>query len=191
MIDTPGLIVPGRVARELAHKTLKFREDVFRSIVLDDGDPLLREFTEQLQRVDRRIIMVRANQHVVPGVPMRPGYYHLLIDNGISVPITVTPITGEDGGFCEPTSRVFERLLGGDMHDRRNLERFARVERERFAAVEREKARDREERRDHLKELVNVYTRTQVSMNDARPWTQNNQPAARREAGERHLKAVK
>lgn len=184
----PSLFIPPRVARELAGKTLKFREDVFKSILLDDSDPILREFTQQLQRIDPRIVMVRANMHPEPGVPMRPGFYHLLIDNGLSVPITVTPITGEDGGFAEPTSRVFERLLGGDMHDRRNLERFARVERERFEAVEREKARDREERIEHRRDLVNAYTRTSVSTTKAAPWRQNQ--AGHEHGGRRHLRVV-
>jgi hypothetical protein len=61
-------------------------------------------------------------------VPMKPGYYHLLIDNGPGVPLTVTVIEGAGGEFCEPTSRIFEKLGAGDMREQRNLDRFARTE---------------------------------------------------------------
>src|SRR5262245_19008601 len=99
----PGLFVPPTVAYELAQRTLSFREDVLRSIELDDSDPVLREYTARLQAIDPRIIMVRAREHVVPGVPMRPGYYLLLQDSGMTVPLTITPITGEHGEFAMPT----------------------------------------------------------------------------------------
>jgi hypothetical protein len=179
-----SLILPGRLAREYHEKRQGFRRDVLNSVVLDDGDPLLTEFCRKLQAFDARLMMVRAREHVVPGVPMRPGYYHLLVDNGPSVPLTVTVIEGEHGEYVEPTSRVFEKLVAGDMSQRRNLERFARLERERYDAVEREKQRDRMERRDHLRELVNAYTRTSVP-GTGQVWRQN-------EAGHRRggLKAV-
>jgi hypothetical protein len=119
---------------------------------------------------------------------MKPGYYHLMVDNGLSVPLTVTVIEGEHGEFAVPTSRIFEKLQAGDMRERRNLERFAAVERERHAAVEREKARDREERRDHRRDLVNAYTRTSVAGPGAGPWTQNQ--AGRRDAGQRRRRAT-
>jgi hypothetical protein len=184
-----GLFVPPHVVYELAERTRSFREDVLRSIALDDQDPLLREFTERLQRVSPNIIMVRARERVVPGVPMKPGYYHLLIDNGLSVPLTVTPIEGEHGEFIVPTSRVFEKLAAGDARDDRNWERWARWQRETYEAVEREKARDREERIDHRKELVNAYTRTSISTTDATPWRQNQ--AGHERGGERHLRVVR
>jgi len=167
-----GLWVPPTVSHWLAERTRSFREDVYRSIDMSP-DSLRDEFTAQLQRIDQRIIMVRANDRVVPGVPMRPGYYHLLQDGGLSVPLTITCIEGDRGEFVYPTSRVFERLHGGDMRERRNLERFAAVEREKQAAIEREQARDREERIEHRKDLVNAYTRTSISTTDATPWRQN------------------
>jgi hypothetical protein len=180
-----GIFVPPTVAYELGQRTRSFREDVLRSIRLDDTDPILRDFTARLQRIDPRIIMVRARERVVPGVPMRPGYYHLLIDNGLSVPLTVTVIEGEHGEFTEPTSRVFEKLAAGDMRQDRTLERWARAKREAHDANLREQQRNRDERIDHRRDLVNAYTRTSISTTDARPWTQNNQPASQRDAGQR------
>jgi hypothetical protein len=118
-------------------------------------------------------LQVKAREEVERGVPMKAGYYHLLIDNGPGVPLTVTVIEGEHGEFCEPTSRIFEKLMAGDMTERRNLERFARTEADRHAGVEREKHTDRAERREHIRDLVKAYTQTSVSMNRETPWRQN------------------
>lgn len=180
-----GLFLPRSVAIQRASRLQQWREDVYRSLDLEDTDPLLVEYCIRLQRFDRRLMLVRARDTVVPGLPMKPGYYHLLTDNGPAVPLTITIIEGANGEWCEPTSRIFEKLMAGDMREQRNLERFERIRREEFDANEREKARDREERRDHLRELVDAYTRTSISMNTARPWTQNNQPHSVRDAGER------
>ena len=169
----PSLILPRRLADEYHAKRQSFRQDVFDSIVLDNNDPLMLEYCRRLQAFDPRLMLVRARDTVVAGVPMRPGYYHLLVDNGPSVPLTVSVVEGKNGEFCEPTSRIFEKLVSGDMRERRNLERFARVERERHDQVERDKARDREERREHLRELVKAYTETSISTTDTVPWRQN------------------
>jgi hypothetical protein len=179
------LLLPRRYERELQDRRDSFRHDVLRSLDLDDQDTLMVEYTRKLRAFDRRLMLVRARDEVVPGVPMRPGYYHLMVDNGPDVPLTVTVIEGANGEFCEPTSRIFEKLMAGDMNSRRNRERFAKLEAEGFNANEREKVRDRIERRDHLRELVKAYTETSVSMTNARPWAQNTQGPARRDAGER------
>jgi hypothetical protein len=180
-----SLILPRSVARDLHERTVSFRADVLASIVTDDSDPLLSEYTRRLQAIDPRLLLVRAQETVVPGVPMRPGYYHLMVDNGLDAPLSVSVIEGADGEFCEPTSRVFDKLFAGDMREQRNLDRWAAAEHERHDAVERDKQRDRQERREHLRELVTAYTETSVSLSTARPWTQNNQPNAQRDAGER------
>jgi hypothetical protein len=182
---SPSLILPRRLADELNEQRRRYRQAVLDSIVLDDSDPLLLDYCRRLQAFDPRLMLVRARGNVAPGVPMKPGYYHLLIDNGPEVPLSVTVIEGANGEFCEPTSRLFEKLVAGDMTQRRNLERMARIERAEYEANEREKQRNRAERREHLRDLVNAYTRTSISMNTARPWTQNNQPNAQRDAGER------
>lgn len=179
-----GLYLPVSTAREALERQAQYRADVLASIELDDADPFLREFTIKLQRFDPRLMLVRASETIVPGLPMKAGYYHLLADNGPGVPLSVTIIEGPSGEFAEPTSRLFEKLMAGDMREVRNLERFARIEREQTIANARELEDSRAERREHLKDLVNAYTRTGVSMTTARPWTQNTQPAARSAAGE-------
>lgn len=181
---TSGLYLPQSLLREVIEQRQRFRADVLASISLDDTDPFLREFTPKLQAFDSRLMLVRAAESVVPGLPMKPGYYHLLIDNGPAVPLSVTVIEGEHGEFCEPTSRLFEKLMAGDMREVRNLARFARVQRAEFEANARELADARAERREHLKDLVSAYTETSISMTKARPWTQNTQAPARAAVGE-------
>lgn len=146
-----------------------------RSIDVRPDDSILLEYNERLQAIDPRLLMVRAKETgVVPGVPMRPGFYHLLRDNSDrGAPMTVMVIE-DDGRYTEPTSRVFEKLAAGDMTQRRNLDRFKTHERQEHEANEAEQKAVREERREHLKELVNAYTRTSISTTDAVPWRQNN-----------------
>jgi len=184
------LFVPPSVARELRERTMSFREDVLRSCDLDDTDPRLIEMNRVLHMINRRLLLVRARERVVPGVPMKPGYYHLLVDGDADTgaPISVTVIEGKDGEFVEPTSRVFEKLAAGDMRERRNLERFKKADLDEWVRNEAEKARDAEERREDVKDRVNAYTRTSVSMNQGTPWTQNAQPNALRARDEKKKK---
>jgi hypothetical protein len=180
-----SLYLPASVQREIADRRDSYRAAVLDSIDTECQEPLLLEYCARLQSLDRRLLLVRARETVIAGVPMKPGYYHLLIDNGPGIPVTVTVIEGAGGEFCEPTSRIFEKLGAGDMREQRNLDRFERTERDRFESVEREKARDRDERREHIGELVKAYTETSVSLTDARPWTQNQSANSMRDAGER------
>jgi hypothetical protein len=48
-----GLYLPASIRREVLHRREQFRADVLSSIVLDDSDPFLREFTLKLQAFDR------------------------------------------------------------------------------------------------------------------------------------------
>lgn len=178
------IYLPPRVSRELAERTASFNQDILRSIEIDSTDPLLLEYTLKLQAIHPRLLMVRALEHVIPGVPMKPGYYHVLVRSE-GAPWSVSVIEGAIGEFVEPTSRVLEKIAAGDMHEQRNLDRFAAHERDEREAEKRDQVRARDERQDHLQELVNAYTRTSVSTTDAIPWTQNAQPAANRDRGER------
>jgi hypothetical protein len=170
---TNGLILPRRILREQQERRDSYRADVLASLDLTDTDGLMAEYCHKLQAFDRRLMLVRAAESVAPGVPMRPGYYHLLIDNGPGVPLSVTVIEGANGEFAEPTSRIFEKLVAGDMAERRNRDRFAETEARRHAAVEREKTQDRAERREHIRDLVKAYTQTSISTTTVVPWRQN------------------
>lgn len=172
--------LPPSIDRELRERTRSFNEDILRSIVVDDRDPLLREFTRRLQEFSPRLLMVRAREAVVPGVPMKPGYYHVLVRTD-DAPWNIAVVEGEGGEFIEPTSRVFEKLVEGNMQHAGVRKRYKRLQREEHDREEHRKANDREERREHLHDLVNAYTRTSVSLNPETPWRQNQ--AGRRDVG--------
>lgn len=137
----------------------------------DHGDPVAQEWTRKLQQIDGRLMMVRAHQLIPVGTPLIPGFYHVLKVND-DAPMSVFAVN-ENGRFCEPDSRVFERLAAGDLRDPRTLRRWAQAERRERAANEREIELEHEERRDELRERVDAATRTQVSLTAAQRWTQN------------------
>jgi hypothetical protein len=180
--------LPPKVSRELREKSRSLREDMLRSAIVEEKQqraiPILREFNDKLRRIDPRLQMILAHERVTPGLPMRGGYYHVIRDNP-GAPPTIMIVEGENGEFVEPTSRVFERLAAGDLHEPRTMRHWKRIEREAADAARRERAREREERQEHLRDFVNANWRTSVSMNGSRPWTQNMQGAARRDAGQR------
>ena len=99
--------------------------------------------------------MVRATDAVQAGLPMKAGYYHIIRDNSeAGAPDTVMIIEGEHGQYVEPTSRVFDKLAAGDMHDRRNVDRFHAHDRAEREQVKRDQRLEREQRHEHLTELV-------------------------------------
>jgi hypothetical protein len=137
----------------------------------DPNDPLAQRFTRELQQIDSRLMMVRARPLIATGTPLIPGYYHVLRVND-EAPLSVFAVH-ENGRYCEPDSRVFERLAAGDLHDPRTLRRWAQAERDEQRAAERDQEREHEERREELRDRVNAATRTWVSMNRDEAWSQN------------------
>lgn len=169
------LFLPPSVSRELRERTQSFNAAVRASVRdYDATDPILREYNQRLADYDPRLLMVRASDRIVPGLPMKAGYYHIIRDNSeTGAPDTVMIVEGEHGEFVVPTSRVFEKLAAGDLHDDRNLRRFLEHQQAEHDRVEREKQADRAERREHLGELVDAYTRTSVPGTGVGPWRQN------------------
>lgn len=167
-----SLYLPPSVSRELRERTRSFNQDVLDSIELDAGDPILIEYTLRLQEIHPRLLMVRAKDRVVPGVPMKPGYYHVLVRSE-GAPWSVSPVEGAAGEFAAPTSRVLEKIAAGDLRERRNLERFDRHAKAEMADNDADQARAKQERKQHLNDLIKTYTQTSVSVTDATPWRQN------------------
>jgi hypothetical protein len=161
----PLLLPPSVIAeRRLAHAS-----------AIDAGttpDPLAEQFTRTLRRIDPRLMMVRAQERVPPGCPLRPGFYHLLRRND-DAPISVFPIH-EHEQFVVPDSRVFDRLAAGDLHDPRTLRDWNHAQQASKQTVKRDQARANNDRREHLHEVVNAATRAQVSMDRSVPWTQSS-----------------
>lgn len=83
------------------------------------------------------------------------------------------PIEGPDGERLEPGPHMFDMLNDGDMWDPRFMQHIRAARRRAEEAADRERARQRQERQEHLRELVDASTRTQVSMNTSVPYAQN------------------
>ena len=83
-VDPHGLsFSPPNVARELRDRTLSFNAAVRDSV--RDYDPVgprpRASSIRSLAHIDPRLLMARARDQIVPGLPMKPGYYHVICDN--------------------------------------------------------------------------------------------------------------
>lgn len=177
--------LPPTVSRELLAEREQFRavlEDQAVRAKLIAVKGILDQFNYELQRIDPKLELIRAQESVPAGIPMKPGYYHLVRWNE-GAPPSVWPVEGPNGEFEEPTSRVFEMLKHNDLWDPRNMRLMRQREALAEQAADRQKIRDRQERQEEIMERVAAATRTQVSMNRDTPWSQNA-------SGRRHKRAA-
>jgi hypothetical protein len=149
----------------------EFEAKILRNVTIEDARA--REFTEKLQKINPDMFMVRAHDTIDADVPLRPGFYHLLVRNP-DAPMTVATVH-ENGAYAEPDSRIFDLLGRGNLRERRVRDRLAEQERELEMLVAKEKQTTNEQRKERLKEIVLSATRAQVSMDRTIPWTQNSQ----------------
>ena len=171
-----GLLLPPRVEREILQEKWVERRREHRAMLnqlLDFDDPVCREWQPELRKLDPYLRLGRAHGLAhAPGYPVRAGFYHWVRDNE-TAPATITPITGPDGEWSEPDSRLLEQLKANDLQDPRVYGRLlARgVEQEREAELN--QARATVERQTELAERVKAATETSISMSRDAPWSQN------------------
>src|SRR4051794_19138942 len=161
------LLLPPHVIKQ---QRREFEQRILRCVTVED--PRAREFTETLQKISRDMFMVRAHDTVDADLPLRPGFYHILVRNQ-DAPMTVMAVH-ENGEYAEPDSRVFDVLARGNLRERRVRDRVAEQEREEREAGERELQAANDNRKERLKEIVLSATRAQVSMDRTIPWTQSS-----------------
>lgn len=172
------LYLPPHVAEQ---KRREFAAEIAKRIEVDQR---CEEFTARLRReIDPRLVMVKAGDLIAPGTPLRPGFYHVLRFNE-DAPMTVIPIT-EHGNYVEPDGRVFVKLIHGNLTQQRVMDDIHARDRKEQQDAERAAQRAKDARRDELKERALAVTRAQVSMDRTVPWTQNQSPTSRRDAGTR------
>jgi len=161
-----SLLLPPRILRQ---QRLEREKRILRCTTVDD--PRCQHYTSLLKLRTQDAWMVRAHNTVDSDLPLRPGYYHILILNG-DEPMTVIPITN-NGKYVEPGDWIFEQLNRMDLREKRVMNRLIEREREEYEAGERELQQANENRRERLAEIVTANTRVQVSMNRDTPWSQN------------------
>jgi hypothetical protein len=135
-------------------------------------DPRCQEWTRKLQHLSRDLFLVKANDKVEIGVPLRPGFFHLLIMPRDAPPL-LTPLTNGDE-FAEPGDWIFDVLNRGNLRERRVRETIEREQEAEQAAIEKERRTAKENRMERVRDIVNSATRAQVSMDRSIPWTQNS-----------------
>jgi hypothetical protein len=154
----------------VAQQRREFEQRILRCVTVED--PRAREFTETLQKVSPDMFMVRAHDTVDADLPLRPGFYHILVRNP-DAPMTVMTVH-ENGEYADPDSRIFDVLARGNLRERRVRERLAEQDRELQDAIDTERRTRNENRRERLTEIVKSATRAQVSMDRTIPWTQTS-----------------
>jgi hypothetical protein len=156
--------------QELAENRKDFTAQLLDLFYLTGG--ILDDWNRELQRIDELLKLGQAVELIPAGFPVIPGYYHLLRLNR-NAPPSVTPITGPNGVFAVPTSKMLDKLREGDLQHRAAVEaRRVRMENE-IRADERSKARFRQERREELFGRLRSATETSISFNPEHRWSQN------------------
>lgn len=176
------LFIPPRVAHELEQETQRRQTSALGVL---ERAAVCKEFDPDLQRIDPDLSMVFCPeitpQDRAKGGPIldavaagaRPGRYNVM-RQAPGAPWTFKPITGPNGEFVEPTSRVFEMLKEQDWWD--PAVRHVREQREQRLedARRRREENERRERDEVAWEHWQAVSRTQVSMNRSTPWSQNH-----------------
>lgn len=135
-------------------------------------DPRCQEWTRKLQHLSRDFFMVKANDTVEMGVPLRAGFFHLLIIPPDAPPL-LTPLTNGTE-YAEPGDWIFDVLSRGNLRERRVRDALERADQDAHAANEKERQTAKQNRMQHAREIVDSATRAQVSLDRTIPWTQNS-----------------
>ncbi len=166
-----NLVLPAHVQRRIdLDRRREYWALLKRNFTIED--PRCQEYTRKLQQLSPDLYMVKANDMVEIGAPLRPGYFHLLVIPDDAPPF-VTPITN-NGEYCEPTDRIFTILARGNLRERRVRDAIAAEEEQAQRDIAKEKAEQKEQRMERVKEIVLSATRAQVSMDRTLPWSQNS-----------------
>lgn len=167
-----SLYIPSHVQRRIdLERRRDYEAAVLRNCTVED--PRAREWTAKLQHVSPDLFMVRAHDKVEIGVPLRPGFYHILVRNR-DAPLSVMEVH-ENGRYAEPDSRIFDVLAKGNLRERRVRDRIAERDAAEREQIEKEREDSKQRRLEVAREVVLSATRAQVSMDRSIPWTQNSQ----------------
>lgn len=169
--------VPPRVAARLQDESRQYTAEVHQSL---ERDAALEHWDRMLKQIDPRLYLVKARNPVVAGTALRPGYWHILRDNGDKgAPPTVMTIEGPNGEYVEPNSAIFDLLRRNDLQRPGAKREMKEAEERARQAQEREREREREELIAEASERWLAGNRAFVSMDRSTPWTQSAR--ARRE----------
>jgi transposase len=184
-----GLILPSHIAADYAYEQARKE---FSAQLMEEVDrrmlSFMREFDRRLARIDPELRLIYWDSSR-PDMPLEKGFWYIVRGNDDrGIPPTFLKIHA-DGQPCVPTSRCFEMLAQGDLWNTDLVSRTLARQREELARDERDRMRADEERREHLRDLVNAATRVSVSMTD-KPWLQNQDGRARAAGEQRRAREL-
>jgi hypothetical protein len=166
-----SILLPAHIQRRIdVERRREFEASILRNVTVEDARA--REYTTLLQQIRPDMFMVKAHNTIWDNVPLRPGFYHILVRNQ-DAPMTVITVT-DGGAYAEPDSRVFTQLGLMDQSERRVRDRLRQQEQEERDAIEKDRLEGQERRLQVAREVVLSATRAQVSMDRTIPWTQNS-----------------
>jgi hypothetical protein len=171
------LLLPPRVQKEILRDKWGQQRAMQRAVVdrlIDFEDPVAREWAPVLAKLDPRLRLGRARpQAYEAGFNVKPGFYHWVLDEP-SAPITVEPITAEDGeSFTEPSSGLLRDLERNDLQNPHVYRALIEREQSKEQAAEKARQENLDEVNENAMERYVAATRAQVSMTDV-PWSQNS-----------------
>jgi hypothetical protein len=112
----------------------------------------LAAWTRELRRLfDPHLKMVKAHEKTAPGSPLKPGYYHVLLESP-GAPTTIMPVEYDDGSFRELGSHVFEMIEQNDLWNDRARKAGRERGRKLREAAARTRERESQERVDNFNE---------------------------------------
>lgn len=110
--------------------------------------------------------VVKAHEKVGFGSPLKPGYYHVLLEHP-GHPTTILPIEYPNGEFRELGAHVYDLMEENDMWNDRARRSGRERSRKLAAAAERQRARESQARVDDYNERWHSANSTQISVSKA------------------------
>lgn len=158
------LLLPEHVVRNL-------RMERAQELAMAEVTEVCQRFNPELRKIDAHLEMVYWPMRAPDIHGFVNGCYHIVRHNPDAAG-SVEPLVDADGNYREPGSWVFDMLAASDMWDDRVMRDRERLRKRAVDARERQKTREREDRREELRDRANAAWRVSVSMTDA-PWCQS------------------
>jgi hypothetical protein len=154
-----GIILPDRVRIQM-----EFDDHLSK---LDGRHDWLRRFDAELRALDPYLSLVKAQDNATQ-LGLTPGYWHVKRDNPTTIP-TFIALRGPDGEFVEPSSAHLEMLRRSDLQRKGAFDELVKRHDAAAAKAAKLKETQREERVDHMAEIIAHHDNASVSM--AEGWT--------------------
>lgn len=161
-----NLWLPDKATRQQVQARQEYQAAVLGAA---DLHAKLEKWNYELKKFDMSLQLVKASESA-QAQGLKPGYYHIIKDNGMGFAPGIVVHQGPNGEFREPDSGLFRELMEADLWDDRVVRDRERRRKQLEEAEARAKAREAEERRQEFAERWKARTNPGVSM-AGKNWT--------------------